>query len=153
MKKIYCTVILANDPLEIPLANKVTLVVNDNETEIEACSNFARDIAMEKSLEEKDVLIQWYDNYNDNMSVYNFGIPYSESFIKEYKKAIEWWFNLSEEEQLYYSDGKELYDLVSEDSLIEYWNYFVSEIFNLSDKSRIEDPNLIYFLNYQRMMQ
>lgn len=145
MKKIYCTVILANDPLEIPLANKVALIVKDEETEIEACSNFARDIAMENSLEEKKVLIQWYSNYNNELPVYNFGSPYSESFIKEYKKAIEWWFNLSEKEQLYNSGGKEYYDLISEDSLIEYWNY--------NDKSRLKDPNLIYFLNYQRMTQ
>jgi hypothetical protein len=38
MNKIYCTVILANDPLEIPLANKVAVSVKDGDTEIEACS-------------------------------------------------------------------------------------------------------------------
>ena len=121
MKKIYCTVILANDPLEIPLANKVALIVKDEETEIEACSNFARDIAMENSLEEKKVLIQWYSNYNNELPVYNFGSPYSESFIKEYKEAMDWWFNLSEQEQLNIFKGNNKgYYLISEDSLISY---------------------------------
>lgn len=145
MNKIYCTIVLKNDPLQIPLANKVALVVNENETEIEACSNFARKFASGESLDEKDVLIQWYSYYNDEIPVYNFAIPYSESFLKEYKEAVDWWFNLSEKEQLYNSGGKEYYDLISEDSLIEYWNY--------NDKSRLKDPNLIYFLNYQRMTQ
>lgn len=99
MKTIYCTIILGDDTLQIPLINKVPVKIKQGYTEIETCVKFAHKYAEDNDLAHDEVMMTYYNNIEDEKPVFDFEIPYSKDFITHNKHMIRWYFNLSEDEK------------------------------------------------------
>jgi len=88
-KQIYVTVVTSSLSM---LANRISTTIQPNEDIFDVCSELANEVAKENGLNWSNVLVQYFDNYSDEIAAIPLKIPNKPKTTREL--ALEWWKNL-----------------------------------------------------------